>query len=966
MPKIIFTSCYLRDAPPEQLENYVRYVSTREGVEKVEGSRDSLPSTAQQKDLIRQIVRDFPSAKEMLEYTDFLLRPTIGNASEFISCAMEQNLDLTGKRENYVDYIANRPRVERLGDHGLFTDAGKAVVLKQVQKEVAGHKGPVWTHVISLRREDAARLGYDSAAQWMSLLRSKRAMLCRHMKIDSANLRWYAAFHNEGHHPHVHLMVYSAKDNDGYLTKESIEAMRSELAHDIFRQDFAHIYEEQNRSCADLKKGAADVVQEMMDALRRSTVASAGIEKMMVRLAERLQNTGGKKVYGYLKRDVKNLVDQIVDELAKERKVDALYRAWGKWQDEILLTYQNSTPPLPPLSSQPQFKSLKNMVIAEALKLGNGDFIFEDEAVPDQAELEDGESLILGEGVSDGEEIQDAFLEDMDAWEGDEIPEDDIRQSGSGIPDFYAEWNKNYKLARRYLYGEKGAGQDFIKAFSLSKQEAENGNALAMHDLGRMCADGLGLEADQDAAQEWYARALEAFHAAEKEAKERKRPYLQYRIGKMYAAGPGTGQDYETAARWLAQAAAAGHKYAQYSLAGLYRQGQGVSQDDVQAFHLYGCSAEQGNPYAEYELARMYRDGTGTQKDGSQADIHFQNAFSGFLHLEAKSGDDKLQYRLGQMLHTGTGTERDDDAAAVYWERAAKLGNVHAQYALGKLWLETGGGNTVQAVRWITKAAEAGNAAAQYTLGKLCLAGEVLEKDAARAVELFTLSAGQGNDHAAYRLGRLYLSGEEIPGDTAEAVRWLSFSAERGNQYAQYTLGKLYLSGEDISKDVEKAVCLLGQSAMRGNQYAQYALGRLYLSGEDILKDVENAVCLLEQSAGQGNPYAQYALGKLFLCGKDVPRDKEKAASYLQAAAGQGNIYAAFLLEHMDSFRDPDLFLAATRLMHRLEKLFREDVHRAAGGSPFHIDRKRRRRLVEKKQAQGHKRDDREPVQQQI
>ncbi|GFH94032.1 secretory immunoglobulin A-binding protein EsiB [Lachnospiraceae bacterium] len=985
MPKIIFTSRYLRDAPPAQLENYVRYVSTREGVEKVEGSRQNLPSTAQQKDLIRQIVRDFPSAKGMLEYADFLLHPTMGNASEFISCAMEQNLDLIGKRENYVDYIANRPRVERLGDHGLFTDAGKAVVLKQVQEEVTGHKGPVWTHVISLRREDAARLGYDSAAQWMALLRSKRAMLCRYMKIDSASLRWYAAFHNEGHHPHVHLMVFSAKDNDGYLTEKSIETMRSELAHDIFRQDFAHIYEKQNQARADLKKGAADVVQGMMDALRQSTVASAEIEKMMVQLAGRLRNTGGKKVYGYLKRDVKNLVDRIVDELAKEEKVDALYRAWGKWQDEILSTYQNSMPPLPPLSGQPQFKSLKNMVIAEALKLGSGNFIFEDEAVADQEEPEDGESLFPdGTELPDGEGTADQFPEDAPGWfpgnvpdwpledgNGTEMPDDGDAERGSpegdrGIPAFYAEWNKNYKLARRYLYGENGAEQDFTKALSLFRQEAEKGNALAMHDMGRMCADGLGQEADQDAAQEWYARALEAFHGAEKEAGERKRSYLQYRIGKMYAAGLGTVQDYGAAARWLAQAAGAGHKYAQYSLAGLYRRGQGVAQDDVQAFLLYGRSAEKGNPYADHELAKMYRDGIGTQKDGTQAEAHFQDAFDGFLHLEEKSGDDRLQYRLGQMLHTGTGTEKDDAAAAAYWERAAKLGNVHAQYALGKLWLETGSGSTAQAVRWITKAAEAGNAAAQYALGKLFLSGEVVEKDAARAVELFTLSAGQGNEYAAYRLGRLYFSGEDIPRDGREAARWLTLSAENGNQYAQYALGKLYLSGEDIPKDVEKAVYWLEQSANQGNQYAQYALGKLYLSGEDIPKDVEKAVYWLGQSTGQGNQYAQYALGKLYLCGKDVPRDRDKATACLQAAAEQGNIYAAFLLEHMDSFRDPDLFLATTRLMHRLEKLFREDVHRAAGGSPFHIDRKRRRRLSEKKQAQGHKRDDREPVQQQI
>lgn len=650
MPKIIFTSRYLRDAPPAQLENYVRYVSTREGVEMVEGSRQNLPATAQQKKLIRQIVRDIPAAKEMLEYADFLLQPTMGNATEFISCAMEQNLDLIGKRENYVDYIANRPRVERIGEHGLFTDAGTAVVLKQVQDEVVGHKGAVWTHVISLRREDAARLGYDSAEQWMALLRSKRAMLCKHMKIDSANLRWYAAFHNEGHHPHVHLMVYSAKDNDGYLTEKSIEAMRSELAHDIFRQDFAHIYEGQNQSRADLKSGAADVMQEMLEALRSGTAVNNEIEKMMVCLAGRLQNTGGKKVYGYLKRDVKNLVDQIVDELAKDPRVDALYKAWGKWQDEILLTYQKNTPPLPPLSRQQQFKSLKNMVIAEAVSLSSGNFFFDDESWQDQPEQKERGKLFPDrENLPEGEDSPDEFPE-----------------------------------------------------------------------------------------------------------------------------------------------------------------------------------------------------------------------------------------------------------------------------------------ATVQTVRRITKAAQVGNVAAQYALAKLCLAGELMEKDAARAVELFTLSAEQGNEYAASRLGRLYLSGVDVPKDMEKAIHWLELSAGQGNQYAQYALGKLYLSGEEVPKDVEKAIRWL------------------------------------ELSADQGNQYAQYALGKLYLCRQDILCDREKAVEYLQASTGQGNIYAKFLLEHLDSFKDPSVFLAATRLMHRLEKLFREDVQRATGGSPFHIDRKRRRRLAEKKQAQGHKRDDREPVQQQI
>ena len=872
MPKLIFTSHYLRDAPAAQLENYVRYIGTREGVEKIDESKRSLPATGNQKQLIAQIVRDIPQTKEMLEYTDFLLRPTIGNASEFISCALEQNVDLLGTRRNYVDYIANRPRVERVGEHGLFTDAGIPVVLKKVQEDVVGHKGPVWTHVISLRREDAARLGYDSASQWMALLRSKRAMLCRHMKIDSANLRWYAAFHNESHHPHVHLMVYSAKDNDGYLTKQSIEAMRSELAHDIFRQDFANLYEEQNQARAALKSSAEEVLRRRMEELQSSTLVSDQIERMMIILSERLRNTSGKKVYGYLKRDVKNLVDQIVDELAKDERVSELYQAWGKWQEELLLTYQNDPPPLPPLSKQKQFKSIKNMVIAEAGKLNGYHFTFEDEHAPEP------------EGDGEPERItpeEETLLDPDDLPEEIEPPEE-----------FHASWSDGYKLARKYLYGTKEVERDFSQALILFLAEAETGNAFAMYDLGRMCADGLGCEPDPEAAQNWYQKALTAFLAAEQTAEERQLPYLWYRIGKMYAAGLGTEQDYASAAEWFSKAVSRNHKYAQYSLAGLYYRGQGVGQSFKQALLLYQMSAEQGNPYASYELAKMFRDGIGTKPDPERAEGYFKEAFTGFSSLEEESHEDKLQYRLGWMLHTGTGTEKDDVLAVEYWEHATRLGNVHAQYALGKLWLETGTGDPKQAVEWLEKAAKAGNGAAQYALAKIYRDGEHVPQDIEKAVKLFTLSAEQENEYAAYQLGKLYLSGEYLQKDVAEGIRFMETAAEKGNQYAQYALGKLYL------------------------------------------------------------------------CGDDVPRDKEKAVFYLQASAAQGNIYAQFFLDHLDLFHHPSAFLAATRLLRHLETLFQEDYRKRTGGIAYHIDRKRRRKLAEKKQAQGHKRDDHEPVQQ--
>ena len=929
MPKIIFTSQYMRNAPPAQLENYVKYIGTREGVEKIDESKRLLPATVKQQQLINQLLHDIPSAKDMLEYADYCENPTIGNATEFISLALEQNLNLIGKRENYVEYIAGRPRVERIGEHGLFTDAGVPVVLAQVHEDVCNHKGAVWTHVISLRREDAASLGYDSGRQWQDLLRSKKAMLCKHMKIDSENLRWYAAFHNESHHPHVHLMVYSAKDNDGFLTEPAIEAMRSELAHDIFRQDFAHIYEHKNEARTQLKKGAAVVMAELLSQVQDRVCENKVIEADLLLLARRLQNTGGKKVYGYLKADVKAIIDRIVDELAKEERIDKLYRAWNDWQNEILKTYMNKLPPLPPLSQQKQFKSIKNMVIAEALKLGNHHFSFEDESVPEPEMSEPADVY-----------PDDTFMEPSDVV-------------------FHAKWNEQYKLARKYLYGSEDVPQDFNEAYRLFILEAEFRNALAMHDLGRMFADGLGREIDLQSAHAWYEKALAAFLSEEKE----KPTYLEYLIGKMYATGLGTEQDYGQAASWFQEAVEKNHKYAQYSLGCLHYRGQGVVQDYTEALRLYTLSANQGNPYADYELAKMYRDGVGTPVDTAISDQRFKAAFSGFYRLEKDSHDDKLQYRLGQMLYTGTGTDKNMRVAVSYLEKSAQLGNVNAQYLLGKVCLENGIGNPAQAVTWMTKAAEAGNSGAQYALGKLYRDGTHVEKDIPKAVAMFTAAAEQKNEYAAYQLGRLYLAGTDISKNVPEAVKWLTLSSTLGNAYAGYLLAKLYLTGDGVPKNVGEAIRLFTLSAEKKNEFAAYQLGKLYLLGEDVPKDMGAAIRWLIASAEQGNQFAQYALGKLYFYDGDVLRDKEKSLYWLRLSAAQGNVYAQYLIDNINSYRNPSVLLAATRLMHRLENLFWEDYRRTVGITAGHIDRKRRRKLQEKKQAQGHKRDDHEPQQ---
>ena len=322
MPKLILRCNYLKNSPPAHLANYINYIGTREGVEKVGSTTSSLPATDRQKSLIEDILAKIPDANRMHEYHDYIQRPTRENASEFITQALENNLDIIAKKKNYMDYLANRPGVEIIGTHGLFSNEGEPVVLSRVAEEVANHPGVIWTNVISLRREDAERLGYDSAAQWQALLRSRVQLLCENCKIDSRNLKWYAAFHNESHHPHVHLVVYSSDPSEGYLTAKGIDAMRSAYAHDIFRQEFLSIYEKATEQRNQLKEQAEKSLLFLLQQMQEGVCHNLKIAEQMQLLSRRLKNTGGKKVYGYLKADVKAIVNDIVDDLIKSKSIE--------------------------------------------------------------------------------------------------------------------------------------------------------------------------------------------------------------------------------------------------------------------------------------------------------------------------------------------------------------------------------------------------------------------------------------------------------------------------------------------------------------------------------------------------------------------------------------------------------------------------------------------------------------------
>lgn len=387
MPRIIMKSPYIKPNSKTHIGNYISYIATRDGVEMADSTQKFMEATSVQKKIINKLLIDYPDSKDLYEYQDYLDKPNRGNADELILRIAEAHAELFGDREKYISYIAQRPRVEKISSHGLFTDGGVPIALSDVQKEVAESKSNVWTHIISLKREDAERLGYNNAKAWMNLIRSQRNMIAENMKIAPENFRWYAAFHNEGHHPHIHMIAYSTKPNEAYLTEKDIENIKSNLAKVIFRQDLISIYQKQTEHRDRLRAEARDIVENLVSKINSEIYISASIQHKLLELADRLSKTKGKKVYGYLKPDVKAIVDSIVDELANDNRIKKLYDLWYEQKENTIRTYTDEMPDRIPLAQNKEFKSIKNAVIKEALKLN----LTED--VVEKSENSDNESV---------------------------------------------------------------------------------------------------------------------------------------------------------------------------------------------------------------------------------------------------------------------------------------------------------------------------------------------------------------------------------------------------------------------------------------------------------------------------------------------------------------------------------------------------------------------------------------------
>ena len=373
MARLIQKSGYIKAG---KATGYMEYVATRDGVEIIQSTE---PVTKKQEKFIKRLLKDFPDAKELFEYSDYMQTPYRGTASAFIATTLDTHLHEVESESGYMSYIAQRPRAEKHGGHGLFSEAD-TTDLTAAKAELKAHSGKVWTFIFSLRREDAERLGYNKAAAWQNLLKQESAAIAEAMRIRTDDLRWYAAYHDEGHHPHVHMMVWSAEPKKGYLTREGIAAMRSKMTNAIFRDEMTELYIKKDAAYKESIQTAKESLLLYIRMLESSGAADPVIEQKLQDLSRALEQVNGKHVYAYLPKEVKAQVDEIVERLAQLPEVAACYEQWWRLKDEIAGYYRRNIPPRQPLSQQKEFRAIKNMIIqqAETFRL----------PVPEQASIE--------------------------------------------------------------------------------------------------------------------------------------------------------------------------------------------------------------------------------------------------------------------------------------------------------------------------------------------------------------------------------------------------------------------------------------------------------------------------------------------------------------------------------------------------------------------------------------------------
>lgn len=564
MAKIIFTSRYLSNAPKKQLKNFVNYMATRPGVEL--SSNGKFPATEKQIKFIDTQAEQYPEIKSSFEYEDYQKNPTIANASELISAIAEKYMDDSAYLKNYVDYIAHRPRAERSSQgHGLWSGTNQPITLSKVAEEVANHKGNVWTHVISLRREDAQRLGYDNADAWRELVKSKIPVIADSMKIPIDQLKWYGAFHDAENHPHIHMLVYSEDTKKGYLNKNGIEKMRQTFGTAIFHDDLMHVYAEKDEVRKTVKDIAEKKMKELTAHINQRDTSNPVIASLLLELSKELRQTKGKKQYGWLDTKKKQMVNAVVSELGRDKDIQELYRLWCDLKNEVARTYQTTPPPCGRLDDEPNFKMIKNLIIQYAMSIGEFDQENEETEISVFSETETNAEIniphtyeLLMQEAEKGNccafyDLGMLFLKGKGVERNITLAQEYFEKALAGFMQqerFSHTDFLQYRIGKMYLMGQ-GTQIDIPTAIEYLNKSAASGNIYALFSLLQIHAKSSSQNIDIQAVIEKLTQVAEADNG-----------FAQYALGYFYTIDK-QGRDSQKALFWLEKSIANNNTMAQ-------------------------------------------------------------------------------------------------------------------------------------------------------------------------------------------------------------------------------------------------------------------------------------------------------------------------------------------------------------------------------------------------------------------
>ena len=578
MARLIVKSPYIQ-CGKQNADGYLRYIATRERVEIIPDDR---PPTRKQEQLITKLTKDFPDVKELLEYEDYTVHPTKANASSLITLALVEHWKQVQQTDGYMQYIATRPRAERLGDHGLLGDTDH-VDLDAAMSELEHYTGNVWTHILSLHREDAERLGYNNAQAWRTLLRAHRNDIAAAMHIPPQDFRWYAAFHDEGHHPPVHIMAWSVKPGQAHLDRDGIRQMKSRLTNDIFQQELLHVYEQKSVSRDELVRETRKVMLELSRQMQETICEHSQAEQMIWKLSQQLGEVKGKKSYGYLPRPMKRQVDEIVNQLEQIPVVNECYQKWWELQCQVNAFYSGKKQQRPPLSKQKEFRAIRNAVIREAEDIRLGEVTFEDEKMEER-----------GEWVNNWE-VSYECLRLRARIENEKLP---LAQRDEAAEDLerlaeYGDVHAQYFLGLLYRNGGLLL-PDAERAVHWLELAAKRNLPAAQYALGKLYLSDNPVVHDTSDGIQWLERAVQNGNAD-----------AAYRLGKEYLTGKSVQKDAVKAAEYLRHAADQNHPWASYLLGKLYLTGNGVPRDEEAAWNCFRMADAYGHPNAQYVLERQ-------------------------------------------------------------------------------------------------------------------------------------------------------------------------------------------------------------------------------------------------------------------------------------------------------------------------------------------------------------------------